>query len=166
MAGKPGRSGRKPQPKVVKELKGTFRMDRHNPDTPDVKVYETPPRPPQHMKDDEQKKCWRRTARLLTTMRVLTEADLHALEAYCATYSRWRYAESQLEKYGVVLVSGPANERTFKASPYISIAEAALKNMRTWMNEFGITPASRSRVSAEKPAPTEEAEDFFHDRRN
>jgi P27 family predicted phage terminase small subunit len=152
-------SGRKPKPKVLKELAGTFRADQHNADSPEVAAYATPPRVPKHITDDRVKAEWRKTAKLLTFMGVLTEADLGALEVYCTVSARWRHAEEQLQRYGVMLVG---DNQTFRTSPYLRIAEDALKNMRQWMNEFGITPASRTRVSANKRVVQQiESEDWF-----
>ena len=72
--------------------------------------------------------------------------DLHALEAYCVVFARWHDAESQLHTYGVML----SRDGQLFPSPYLRIAEDALKQIRAWMTEFGITPSSRSRVSAVK----------------
>ncbi len=159
MAGVKGRSGRKALPKVTKELSGTFRKDQHNANEPVLPVYEKAPGPPTHI-TGEARKAWQRVAKVLTTMGVLTEADLHALEAYCVVYARWEDAEANLKQYGVMLTKGGS----LFPSPYLRIAEDCLKQMRAWMNEFGITPSSRSRVKVDKKAPeTPGGRDWFGD---
>ena len=96
-------------------------------------------------------------------MGVLTEADLHGLEAYCLVYARWQDAEKQLQTHGVMLTK----DGRFFASPYLKIVEDSSKQMRAWMIEFGITPSSRSRVKVEKNEPPKlENEDWFDERRN
>ena len=64
------------------------------------------------------------------------------------------------------IVWGGIGGLTRVASPYVKIAEDSLKQLRAWMNEFGITPSSRSRVKVEKKAPVADTEDWFHERRN
>ena len=148
MPGVKGKSGRKAKPRAVKELAGTFRADRHNANEPTLPALETGPPCPGHL-TGEAESTWVRLAELLTTMGVLTEADLHALEAYCVTYARWHDAEAQLRQYGVMLFK----DGSLFPSPYLRIAEDSLKQLRSWMTEFGITPSSRSRVKVEKKAP-------------
>ena len=159
MAGVKGRSGGKAKPRAAKELAGTFRKDRHNLNEPTLPVYEKAPGPPTHLTGDARK-AWHRVAEILTTMGVLTEADLQALEAYCVVVARWQDAEAQLKQYGVMLTKGGS----LFPSPYLRIAEDCLKQMRAWMNEFGITPSSRSRVKVEKKEPvTPGGRDWFGD---
>jgi len=159
MAGVKGRSGGKAKPRAAKELSGTFRSDRHNTDEPEVAAYETAPRCPVGLKG-EATKVWPRMAKLLTLMGVLTASDLDALEAYCVVYARWKDAEANLAQYGVMMTK----EGSFFPSPYLRIAEDCLKQLRAWMNEFGITPSSRSRVKVEKKEPvTPGGRDWFGD---
>lgn len=161
MAGVKGQSGRKAKPKVLKELMGTFREDRHNPNEPTLPALEKAPPCPAHL-TGEIEKTWQQISELLTTMGVLTEVDLHALEAYCVVYTRWQDAESNLRTYGMMLQKGGS----VFPSPYLRVAEDCLKQMRSWMNEFGITPSSRSRVKVEKPELVDEDEDWFAIRKN
>ena len=65
----------------MKELAGTFRADQHNVNEPTLPVYSKAPGPPVHI-TGEARKAWQRVAKLLTTMGVLTEADLHADRFY------------------------------------------------------------------------------------
>lgn len=162
MAGVKGKSGRKAKPKALKELAGTFRADQHNPNEPTLPVLRKAPRCPSHLKG-ETRKTWQRVGRLLANMGVLTAADLDALEAYCVVFARWQNAEVNLVTYGVMLTK----DGIFFPSPYLRIAEDCLKQMRAWMNEFGITPSSRSRVKVEKREPSKlDSEDWFNEHRN
>ena len=160
MSGVKGKSGRKAQPKSVKELKGTFRLDQHNEQQPVVAPLKRAPVCPSHL-EGVARATWQRTAKVLIGMGVLTEADLHALEAYCVVYARWQAAEKELADAGSLVVWGGIGGLTRVASPYVKITEDCLKQLRAWMNEFGITPSSRSRVRVEKKAPVADPEDWF-----
>ena len=145
MAGVKGKSGPRYKPTRLKELSGTLRADRVNPNEATLPALDKAPRCPSHIQG-EARKTWQRVGRLLTDMGVLTAADLDALEAYVVVHTRWRDAETQLGTYGVMLT----RDGQLFPSPYLRIAEDGLKQIRAWMTEFGITPSSRSRVSAVK----------------
>lgn len=164
MSGQKGRSGgHNRKPTVLKELAGTLKPGRVNHEEPDLPALAQAPRCPVHLKG-EVRKTWQKVGRLLAKMGVLTEADLHALEAYCVIFARWQDAEANLITYGVML----SDAGKLFPSPYLRVAEDCLKQMRAWMTEFGITPSSRSRVKVEKKAPASlnEGEDWFNDHRN
>ena len=152
VSGKPGQSGRKPDPTSLKLLKG-------NPGKRPLNLHEPRPRvrlpqAPSHL-GPEAKKEWRRLGRLLVSMGVMTEADAGALALLCTSWARWIEAEEQLRRYGIVIKS-PSGYPI--QSPYLSIARQAMAEVRSLLSEFGLTPASRSRVSA---APIEDEEDEF-----
>ena len=162
MSGTPGHSGRKPMTKAQKLLAGTYRRDQDNLNAPYLPPLERLPRCPAHIKGEGQK-AWGRVGRLLLNMGVLTEADLHALEAYCTVYARWQDAETHLQQNGVML----SNAGKLFPSPYLKIAEDSSKAMRAWMTEFGITPSSRSRVTVErKESAILDNEDWFNEHSN
>lgn len=155
-------SGRKPKPTAAKKLAGTFREDRHNSNEPEVEPFTKAPPCPTYVKG-MARAAWVKHAKILTDMGVLTPADLHALEVYCETYARWREANDKLREYGIMLTQVVDGERKFLTSPYLRISEECAKAMRQWMNEFGITPSSRSKVSGSKKTKQPEADpyDFF-----
>jgi P27 family predicted phage terminase small subunit len=156
MPGVKGKSGPKHKPTILKELAGTMRDDRRNVNEPDLPALDRVPRCPAHLQG-EARKAWRQVAKWLTDMRVLTEPDTHALEVYCDIYARWVHATEQLRTFGVML----SKDGNLFPSPYLRIVETCSQQMRQWMGEFGITPSSRSRVKAEKPANDDNLEDWF-----
>ena len=133
--------GRKPKPSSIKDLEG-------NPGK--RKVNDREPIPPDGIPDcpeflnDEARAEWFRTAKVLTDMGLLTVADRSALAAYCVSYARWVQAEEQVKKFGTI-VKSPEKNFPMK-SPYLTVADQALENMRKLMVEFGLTPSSRSRI--------------------
>ena len=102
---------------------------------------------------------------------MLTRVDGKALAAYCHCFARWFEAEKELEKLGIIveepILGGPINDREivgykYKRNPAVSISNDALRLMRAYLVEFGMTPSSRTRIRIEKPDEAEDpAEKFF-----
>lgn len=152
-------AGRKPKPSNLKVLQGTNRKDRTNPNEPKPDpVKDVPPSP--NWFDKEGKKEWQRVAKHLFKMGLLTDVDFSALEAYCMTYSRWKLAEKDVDKNGIIYECKNREGIVMKRkNPAVGIAAEQLKLMRSFLSEFGMTPSSRSKVSAveqEKKDPMEE----------
>lgn len=49
--------------------------------------------------------------------------------------------------------------------PAVGIANSALELMRKFMSEFGMTPASRSKIKLETPDKEDEVEEFLSRKR-
>ena len=144
------------KPAAIKELAGTSRPDRISPDAVNVEPFEKAPKCPPHLKG-VAKYMWQRTVAELVGMKVLTQVDLRGVEIYCSLYARWRTAEDYLAKWGYTSEGG-------NASPYVKISLDCSVQMKSWMNEFGITPSSRSQVKVEKKVPeTPGGRDWFGD---
>jgi P27 family predicted phage terminase small subunit len=86
----------------------------------------------------------------LMDMGVLSRIDSAALAAYCECWSRWRDAERNIAKYGSVIRTPPGYPIQ---APYIGMATTAIEQMRKFLSESGMIPASRSRINATPPAP-------------
>jgi P27 family predicted phage terminase small subunit len=80
---------------------------------------------------------------------MLTTVDRAALAAYCVNYARWQKAETEIERLGPV-VKSPKSGFPIQ-NPYVAIANTALDLMRKFLIEFGMTPASRSRLHIDPP---------------
>jgi P27 family predicted phage terminase small subunit len=93
---------------------------------------------------DRAKYAWRSMKRLLETMQVLTVADRNALTRYCVLWDRWRQAEEFLQEHGATFDAkdGP------KPWPQVRIAANLADQLGRLEQAFGLTPASRSRVTA------------------
>jgi P27 family predicted phage terminase small subunit len=88
---------------------------------------------------------WNRVAPQLYAVRVLTAADLASLAAYCQAYADWIHARTELDKHGFTITTEKGN---LIQSPWVGIANKAMNNFVRYAAEFGMTPSSRSRVSA------------------
>ncbi len=148
--GAAGRSGRKPSPTSLKLLHG-------NPGRRPLNDNEPRPAPrlpsaPSHL-SPEAKKEWRRSGRMLLQLGVMTEADRTALALYCQAYGRWVEAEDALRRYGF-MVKSPSGFPM--QSPYLAVANKAMEQLRSLLSEFGLTPASRTKVQVWEPEEDDE----------
>ena len=135
-------AGRKPKPTAVKILEGNpgkRKLNEHEPQ-PQRKA---PPCP--KWLEPEAKKEWRRLAKTLEAMGVLTDADMAAFAGYCQAYARWKEAEERITDRGLVIRTPSGYPQQV---PYISIAQQYLKLMQQFAEQFGLTPAARSRIIA------------------
>ena len=143
-------SGRRPKPTAIRRLEGNRGKRAWNhaePTAPDAL-----PRCPEHLAP-VAKAEWRRVARTLHGMGVLTTIDRAALAAYCQAYARWVEAEHRLRETPP-LVKTPSGY--VQQSPWLAIANKQLELMGRYMIELGLTPASRSRVTAVPMTPPPE----------
>lgn len=120
--------------------------------TPGTSPVTTVQAPPSYLSKDAKAE-WRRVAPILITeRRVLTVADLGALENYCIAFGTMRELHRLLQVEGHVLPSGkrhPASTALIQAQQ-MQLRAAA---------ELGLTPSARSRAAlGELP---DEDEDFL-----
>lgn len=137
--------GPPPQPTRIKSLRG-------NPGKRALNAGEPEPRRgvpscPSHL-DPAAKKEWRRVARLLEEVGLLTLVDRAALALYCAAWARWVDAEEKLAASGPVLKSATGR---YYPNPLVAISRQAARDIRAWAMEFGLTPSARSRMRAVLP---------------
>ena len=134
--------GRKPKPTALKALEGNpgkRPLNEHEPVPPKGAI-----RCPAWL-EAEAKKEWKRLAPSLEAMGVLTAVDITAFAGYCQAYARWKEAEEFISKHGSIFqtTSGYVQQ-----VPQVSIAQQNLKIMQSFCSEFGLTPATRSRIIA------------------
>jgi P27 family predicted phage terminase small subunit len=103
---------------------------------------------------------WRYLAPRLEGMRVLTDADLAALEVLCDLYARWKTATQKGWKLGMLYCPDGYSDDgkplgALKVNPYIRIAQDAEKSYLRALASFGMTPESRSRVEVAGTDPAE-----------
>lgn len=88
---------------------------------------------------------WRRVAAELYDAGLLTTVDRAALAGYCVAFARWQEAEGVVTAKGMVVKTTNGN---LIQNPFLAIANRAMDDMRRFAAEFGMTPASRTRVVA------------------
>lgn len=134
--------GRKPTPTAIKELEGNPGKRPLNENEP--RPTKKAPACPKWL-EPEAKKEWRRLAKQMETIGILTEVDMAAFASYCQAYARWKEAEEFLTQHGTI-VKTPSGY--WQMVPQVSIAQTYNKIMTKIATEFGLTPSSRSRIIA------------------
>lgn len=136
-------AGRKPKPTAIKELEG-------NPGKRPLNTHEPNPgrKAPSCPKwlEKEAKKEWRRLASKMEQMGVLTDVDMAAFAGYCQCYARWKENEEFITQHGTI-VKSPSGY--WMQVPQVSIAQQYMKQMERFAEQFGLTPAARSRIIAD-----------------
>jgi len=153
MGGK-GSGGSNRKPTALKKFLGNpgkRKLNEHEPKAP-----RGVPEMPKFL-NAEGRAEWRRIIPILVDMKVLTVADGKALAAYCSAYAQLVKAEAAIEKYGLICatldqLTGVAE---LKVNPAVRIKSDALRHMKSFLLEFGLTPASRSKlkINASHDAP-------------
>lgn len=126
------------KPNARKKLEGTYRKDRDygEPDLDPIESAE----PPDWLISPEAVRVWEKSVRSLAGVRVLTENDLDVLGQYCNLHAKmvklWRAGETP--------------------------TGTLFSNLRQLAMQFGLTPASRSKVSEAGDGDSEDpAESYF-----
>lgn len=145
----------RPKPTAIKELSGNpgKRAQPANEPKPVIKL----PAPPRWLSDDGRAE-YRRVGRLLVKIKVMTEADQVALAAYAQNYVMWVEAMQRIEVDGLVQTQ-PSGRVTI--SPMFEVMKRAEQDMRRYLLEFGMTPASRTRVQAQTEDEGDEFDRFL-----
>ena len=134
--------GRKPKPTAIKELEGN---PGHRPlNEQEPKPVKKAPACPKWL-EPEAKKEWKRLAKQMESIGILTDVDMAAFASYCQAYARWKEAEEFLTQHGTI-VKTPSGY--WQQVPQVSIAQTYNKIMTKLATEFGLTPSSRSRIIA------------------
>lgn len=111
-------------------LAGTFRPDRDHGAAEPLRAIPDPPAALSAVARRE----WDRNAPLLHAQGLMAEDYRDALAFYCSTFSRWELLEA-------ALVETPLDDKLHAS------LNKVLELMRKFLAEFGLTPASRQRVT-------------------
>jgi P27 family predicted phage terminase small subunit len=87
-------------------------------------------------------------------MGLLAKTDRAALELYCQHYARWKQAELVVKEKGLIFKTPNG---LLQRRPEVTIAANETAIVRGFLLEFGLTPASRSRIGI----PGKQEEDAF-----
>lgn len=140
-----GYRGPAPKPTAIRVLEGN--RGRRPLNDAEPRPDPVPPKCPKHL-DAEAKREWKRIVPILTRMRVLTEADGHSLANLCQAYSTMVRAQTKLNESGLLLKT-PSGY--VQQSPLLSIVNTCVQTITQLSREFGLTPASRSRIQTTEP---------------
>lgn len=106
-----------------------------------------PPRPA-HL-DGDAAEAWDHLIGVLSARQVLTLADARALELLCETWGRYRQATRSLAEDGITikLYDRHGKVKQVRRNPASGIQVELARLLRLQLAEFGLTPASRTRVA-------------------
>jgi len=151
----------RPTPTALKLVKGNPGKRAINKAEP--KPERIIPKCPRHL-DKHGKAVWRKLSEMLDRMGVLTEADAYTLERLCDCYSDILDCRALIARDGRTYeVSTPGGDTLIKGHPAVNQLRAADAQFKSYLVEFGLTPAARSKVNAtpDDPAKEDPAERFF-----
>lgn len=135
--------GAKPKSTRAKELAGSRRPVNSNEPQPEVSL----PDCPDHLPEMAQQE-WDRVAPQLFDSGIMTALERAALTGYCESWAMYVEASVELQDNGAI--ARGQNGQPYQ-SPYVNVMSMALKQLKDWMVELGMTPSSRSRVTSVKP---------------
>ena len=139
-------AGRRPKPshlKVVTGNPGKRKLNDKEP-TPAREI----PSPPAHL-TDWGKVAWGKLTVLLDGMGVLTVADVLALERLCDIYADILQLRLTIADEGRTYTVQTDGGFLIKANPAVAMLADADRRFKSYLVEFGLTPAARTKVKVE-----------------
>jgi P27 family predicted phage terminase small subunit len=142
--------GRKRIAPEIHEANGSFRVhpERRNKSAP--KSDGQRPTMPADFDSHETKK-WEELCAILEGNRLMSTDLIEILGAYCTAYGGWMRAREAVRKTGIVLVQKTKDGTDIKRNPFSVELHKYRDEMNKLLPELGLTPASRSKVSANDP---------------
>lgn len=134
MSGKPGKSGRRPKPDVLKLAKGTYRADRSGDPDKKPKPDGVPMRPKMSM--PEARAFWDRYVPELVRIGVAKQIDSARLQAMCEAWALLRLATKAVNADPI-----DKDARIAYAEYSRQFAQAA--------DQFGMNPVGRTRIQVD-----------------
>lgn len=127
--------GPPPTPTAVLKMRGSWRGDtREDEPQPEGGISECP-----DWLDTDARAEWDRVKALLDGSQIGSRIDSDALTLYCVAFSRWKKTEKLIAERGIE-----------DQKDLLRVANTAMAQCHKLLAEFGMTPASRTRVKAEK----------------
>jgi P27 family predicted phage terminase small subunit len=149
------RSGRRPSPAALRALTGAKTRARHRGEPTYAKAI--PPKPAFIEADPIASARWDEIAPRIASAGVLTEAHGEMLALLCSTWADLVRAREQFAEMGyrqIVLeermTATGETVQTVKPNPLVVRIEKQAYQVARFLGEFGLTPMTAAKVSAEK----------------
>lgn len=142
------------KPSKLEELQGNpgHRKKNTGEPEPESAIPDCPP----ELKGDSRKE-WDRISPLLLELGLLSKIDRSALSMYCQAWGQWLACQRRINSEGLrKKVNGQ-----IVPNPSHSIAIKLADQIRRWLAEFGLTPASRAKLHVNREADNDPLEDFL-----
>ena len=134
------------KPSRLKLLEGTHRKDRANPDEPTPETL-APGSPPPAWLSPRGREAWSDLLPLVQSMQIATSVDPAAFAMLCDALAEYIDAREVVIREGATYWTKGKVEM-LRSRPEVTIASEAWRRAKMMLTEFGLTPASRSKVSA------------------
>ena len=136
-------------PTALKVVRGTVRPERANPAEPKPKRMQLNAHPPAWLDlSPLAHKAWHDVARVLRGMGVATTADPLAIGLLCDALAEYVTARAVVREQGLTYEAMTAHgDVSVRARPEVAMAADAWRRARLLLNDYGLTAASRPKVS-------------------
>lgn len=136
-------------PTRLKVIRGTARRDRANPAEPQPVLVPENARPPEWLElSPLARRAWRDLVRHLRSMAVMTNPDRIAVALLADALASYVEAKATVVKEGSTYETvGEKGGMMIRKHPAVEIGAEASRFAKIMLGEFGLTPASRSKVS-------------------
>jgi P27 family predicted phage terminase small subunit len=138
-------AGRPRKPTALKKLGGTAQPSRLNPLEPVPAVALG--HPPEWL-STTAKEYWQEIGGILLQMKLVSYGDTAAMTLLCDVLAQWVSVRVTIAKKGRVYQVLSEGGMLFKARPEVAMEADLWRRAQRMLVEFGLTPASRSKVSA------------------
>ncbi len=141
-------NGRKRKPKEQHKAEGTYRADRHLPDSANLPAVAAIPLPPPTLAKAVHD-VWNHQAASMVQMRILTPADYRMLELYCNQFFIYRQAFEKLGNAPLIekLYGGDGSVKSISPSVYLRIMNEAETRIVRLSEQLGFSPMARTRIA-------------------
>lgn len=138
------------KPTVLKILQGDFAKNPQRRNHAEPVLDSSIPACPKSL-HGEARAEWKRVTKELSAIKVITEADRAAVHQYAITWGRQKECLDILDKKGQFLTT----EHGVVEHPAAKAASRYGVEIRQYLQQFGLTPATRANVNAiQKAEPT------------
>lgn len=152
--------GRPKKPTQLKKLQGTDRADRiiQNEFQPTIEISSTVP----DSLNEWGSKLWVDLMDEYGKFDLISRVDVGSLMVLCNEFGRYCEADDLLKAQGLEIIEDVYNSKgdivgqKKVVNPLIKVVSDAFKNYKSICTEFGLTPASRTKISA---PPKEQQQD-------
>lgn len=157
--------GAKKKPTKIHQLHGN---PGHRPlpkNEPQPDISEDIPNPPHKLVNRYAKKEWKKSIPVLYKLGLVTKVDVGNLATYCDAYGNYVEATNDIRKRGMYIFTKMGR---MVVNPSVVLQEKFHRQMLKTAVEFGMTPASRPKLSIDtgtRKVNDEESLDSFKKRR-
>lgn len=133
--------GRPPKPTALKVIQGNPGKRKLAKNQPAPEALAEAPAAPEWL-GAHARSIWERVVPWLVKSRILTDTDLHNLEVFATAYQRWREAQADITKNGIVVMGA----RQEIKNPACTVANECVRQINTFGAALGLDPAARARL--------------------